>query len=147
MPRPFLASMLVLAFLVPTSAHAQASADRAAVRRVITAFADGVHTGELTRIDALFAPSGVHILVDNTALHGWADYRDEHLKPAMVRYSSLRYAHTGIEVTLRGNIAWTAFRWQMSGAGEGSVPALGRGTAILEQIDGQWLIAHLHFSK
>jgi len=147
MRSPLLALMSVLAFLAPAGTQAQAAAERTAVQRVITAFADGIHTGSLAEVDALFTPSGVHILVDNAALHGWADYRDQHLKPEMARYSDLRYAHTGIESTLRGNIAWTAFRWQMSGAADGPAPVLGRGTAVLEKIDGQWLIAHLHLSK
>jgi len=142
-----LTPMLMLAFLVPVGAHAQSSAERTAVQRVITAFADAIHTDALNNIDALFAPSGVHILIDNQALHGWAEYRDYHLRPEMRLYSGLRYAHTGIESSIRGNIAWSAFRWQMSGTGDGPAPVLGRGTAVLENFDGQWLIAHLHLSR
>ena len=147
MRRPLLASMMALAFLVPAAASAQRTEERAALRRVITAFADGIHTDQLASIDALFAPSGVHILIDNQALHGWTEYRDFHLKPEMARYSDLRYAHTGIESSVRGNIAWVAFRWQMSSAGEGPAPVLGRGSAVLEKIDDRWLIAHLHLSR
>ncbi len=147
MRSPLLASMIALAFLVPATVNGQQSADRAAVQRVITAFADGIHTNALADIDALFAPSGVHILIDNQALHGWAEYRDFHLKPEMARYSGLRYAHTGIESSVRGNIAWAAFRWQMSSAGDGPAPVLGRGSAVLEKIDGSWKIAHLHLSR
>ncbi len=147
MRRPLLRSLMTVAFVIPASVNAQATEERAAVQSVVTAFADAIHTGALSEIDALFTPSGVHILVDNAALHGWADYRDEHLRAEMARYSDVRYAHTGIEATVRGNIAWAAFRWQMSGAAAGPAPVLGRGTAILERINGQWLIAHLHFSK
>ncbi len=140
-------AMLALAVIVPVSAFAQANEDRAAVRGVITALADGIHTNALAEIDALFAPSGVHILVDNAALHGWGEYRDDHLMPEMARYSDLRYAHTGIESSVRGNIAWAAFRWQMSSAGDGPAPVLGRGSAVLEKIEGSWRIAHLHLSR
>ena len=147
MRRPSLFSMIALGVLVPGSVNAQAADDRADVQRVITAFADGIHTGALGGIDALFAPSGVHILVGDAALHGWADYREERLRPEMARYSGLRYAHTAIESSVRGNIAWAAFRWQMSGADGGPAPVLGRGTAVLEKINGQWLIAHLHLSR
>ncbi len=65
----------------------------------------------------------------------------------MARYPNLRYAHTGVESSVRGNIAWAAFRWQMSSAGEGPAPVLGRGSAVLEKIDGRWRIAHLHLSR
>ncbi len=147
MRRPLLASMMSLAFLVPASASAQQTEERAAVRQVITAFADGIHTNQLVGIDRLFAPSGVHILLDNQALHGWAEYHDFHLRPEMARYPDLRYAHTGIESSVRGNIAWASFRWQMSSAGEGPAPVLGRGSAVLEKIGDRWLIAHLHLSR
>ncbi len=144
---PLLASMMALAFLVPASARAQPTAEQTAVQRVIAAFADGIHTGRLADIDGIFAPSGVHILTDNAALHGWAEYRDLHLMPEMARYSDLRYAHTGIESSVRGSIAWAAFRWQMSSAGGEPAPVLGRGSAVLEKIDDRWRIAHLHLSR
>jgi len=147
MRRPALSAMLALAVLVPAAAHAQANEDRAAVTAVITKFADGIHTNSLGDIDALFAPTGIHILLDDVALHGWGDYRDQYLKPEMARYPSLRYAHTGIEASVRGNIAWAAFRWQMSTAGDGPAPVLGRGSAVLEKINGNWRIAHLHLSR
>ena len=147
MRRPLLHAMMTLAFVIPAGVNAQATDDRAAVQSVVTAFADGIHTGSLADIDALFAPSGIHIVLDNAALHGWAEYRDLHLMPEMARYSDLRYAHTGIEASVRGNIAWAAFRWQMSSAGGEPAPVLGRGSVVLERIDGQWLIAQLHLSR
>ena len=147
MRRAWLTSMTVLAFLVPATVSAQQTEERAAVRRVIIALADGIHTNQLAGIDRLFAPSGVHILLDNQALHGWDEYHDFHLRPEMARYPDLRYAHTGIESSVRGNIAWAAFRWQMSSAGDWPAPVLGRGTVVLEKIDGSWKIAHLHFSR
>ena len=89
---------------------------------MITECADGIRTGQLGNIDALFAPSAIHIILDNMALHGWAEYRDDHLRPEMARFSDLRYAHTGIETSLRGNIAWTAFRWRCPAPGRGPSP-------------------------
>ena len=142
-----LTSALLIAVILPSAVQAQASNDRAAVQAVVTALADAVHQNALSSADQLFAPTGVHVLAGNAALHGWGEYRTEVLEPEMARYGSLRYAHTGIETSVRGNIAWTAFRWQMSSAGDGPAPALGRASAVLEKIDGSWKIAHLHFSR
>ena len=147
MRKPVLTSALALALLVPAVASAQENADREAVQAVITSFADAIHTNQLGNIDALFAARGVHIVVDNAALHGWGEYRDDYLMPELARYPETRYAHTGIESSMRGNIAWVAFRWQMSSAGDGPAPVLGRGSAVLEKIDNRWLIAHLHVSR
>jgi ketosteroid isomerase-like protein len=147
MRKPLLTPMIALALLVPAGAAAQQSEERAAVHQVITSLADGIHTNQLGNIDALFAPSGVHVIVDDVALHGWDEYREGHLMPEMARYPELRYAHTGIEASIRGNIAWVAFRWQMSTGGDGPAPVLGRSSAVLEKIDDRWLIAHLHLSR
>lgn len=146
MRRLFLPSILALAIVAPIQVQAQTE-DHAAVGNVITALADAIHTNTLGQADALFAPRGVHILVDNAAVHGWGEYRDDYLMPEMARYGDVRYAHTGIESSVRGNIAWSAFRWQMSSPGDGPEAALGRGSAVLEKIDGRWRIAHLHLSR
>ena len=147
MRSPILTLLMGLALLAPTVVAAQQDEERAAIRQVITSLADGIHTNQLATIDALFAPTGVHVITDEAALHGWGEYRDVHLKPEMARYPQLRYAHTGIETSVRGNVAWVAYRWQMSTAGDGPEPLLGRGTAVLEKIDGRWLITHLHVSR
>ena len=137
----------VAAAAFPASLSAQDTAERAAVQRVLVAFANNVHTGRLAENEALFTPTGVHILTGDEALHSWAEYRDQRLAPELARYTGVRYAHTGVETSVRGNIAWAAFRWQMSGAGDGPAPVLGRATAVLEKLGEGWLIAHLHFSR
>lgn len=146
MRRPILYSLLALALLVPAAAKAQQNVERAAIHGVVSALADGIHTNQLGTIDQLFAPTGVHVLSGGSAFHGWTEYRDDLLRPRMASFAELRYAHTGIEASIRGNVAWVAFRWQMSTGGDGPAPMLGRGTAVLEKIDGSWLILHLHFS-
>jgi len=147
MRKSTLAVALMIAGMLPSIAQAQASDDRAAVQAVVTALADAVHQNALSNADQLFAPTGVHVLAGAAALHGWGEYRTEVLEPEMARYGNLRYAHTGVETSVRGNIAWTAFRWQMSSTGDGPAPALGRASAVLEKVDGSWKIAHLHFSR
>jgi ketosteroid isomerase-like protein len=147
MRTPILTSMTVLALLAPAMAGAQQNPERAAIQQVITSFADAIHTNQLGNVDALFAPTGIHIIVDDAALHGWAEYRDGYLMPEMVRYPQLRYAHTGLETSVRGNVAWVAFRWQMSTSGDAPAPVLGRASAVLEKIGDRWLITHLHVSR
>lgn len=147
MRKPLFAAMMALTILVPASITAQQREARLAVQQVIAALADGIHSNRLADVDTLFAPTGVHIILDNAALHGWGEYRDQYLKAEMARYPDLRYAHTGVESSVRGNITWAAFRWQMSSRGQGPAPVLGRGSAVLEKIDGRWRIAHLHLSR
>ena len=144
-----MAGLLALAFALPTLAVAQAppdSRDRAAVQRVLTGYAASVQSGDYAAVEALFGP-GLHILTGPLALHSWAEYRDQELKPAAARFGGLRYTHSGIETTVRGDVAWSNFRWQMAGTADTPPPVLGRATAVLERLDGQWKIVALHFSK
>jgi hypothetical protein len=137
---------LLLGLLAPSAGHAQATPDpeRAAVQQVITRLGEYIQAGNLSAADSLFPARG-HVLTDNATTHSWAQYRDQYLKPEMARYQGLRYAHTAVEPVVRGNVAWVAFRREISGTG--ATPVSGRGTAVLEKINGRWLIVHLHMSQ
>jgi ketosteroid isomerase-like protein len=145
---PFPAAVLLfLLALAPVAAHAQAAPnpERAAVQQVITRFGEHIRAGELDAIAALFPPRGVHILTDDATTHGWAEYRDEHLRPEMA-YHGGHYVHSAVEAVVREDVAWVAFRREF---GPPDTPARvsGRGTAVLEKRDDGWVIVHLHMSR
>lgn len=142
--------VLLVGLVVPAALPAQQAApdpERAAVAAVITGFAEKVQANDLAALDSIFPARGVHILVDTATTHGWAEYRDRFLKPEMARYPGLRYAHTAVEAVVRGNVAWVAFRRQLSSGAQGATPVPGRGTAVLEKRDNRWIIVHLHMSE
>jgi ketosteroid isomerase-like protein len=142
-----MAGLTLLVLGTPAGAHAQVdNQDRAAVQRVLTGYAANVQSGNLSAVEAVFG-SAPHILTGSSALHSWAEYRDQVLQPDIARFTGLRYTHSGIETTVRGNVAWSNFRWQMAGTAETPAPVLGRATAVLEKLEGQWKIVALHFSK
>ena len=89
----------------------------------------------------------LHILTNDATTHGWVEYRDGYLRPELARYPGLRYTHTAIEPVVRGNVAWVAFRRELSSSTAGAEPVQGRGTAVLEKRDGRWVIVHLHLSR
>ena len=138
-----------MATLFPSLLYAQRAPDpeRDAVQRVIADFAEHVQANDLSALDSLFPPRGLHILTDNATTHGWAEYRDQYLTPELARHPGLRYAHTAIEPVVRGNVAWVAFRRELSSNAAGAEPVQGRGTAVLEKRDGRWVIVHLHMSQ
>ena len=144
--RPALIAGLIALASFTTPAAGQDTAERAAVQRVLSGYAQDIQSGNLASIEAAFAP-GAHILTGTAALHSWAEYRDQNLKPETARFTGLRYTHSGIETTVRGTVAWANFRWQMAGTADTPAPVLGRGTAVLEKLEGTWKIAVLHFSK
>lgn len=43
-------------------------------------------------------------------------------------------------------VAWVAFRKVVSAA-SGPAPTVARGSAVLEKVDGRWIIVHYHVSR
>ena len=122
--------------------------ERAAVQQVILSLATYIQSGNLAAIDSLFPPRGVHILTDTMTTHGWVEYRDNHLKPELARFTNVKYTHSSVEAQVRGTIAWVAFRQQIAGdTPGGAAQVTGRGSAVLEKRDGRWIIVHLHVSR
>ncbi|GIW53152.1 MAG: hypothetical protein KatS3mg081_2507 [Gemmatimonadales bacterium] len=150
MSRHLMATALAgLAFTThPALAAQQESADAAAVRRVVEAFAQYSQAKNLKAIDTLFAPDHwVQIIEGAGANHGWVDYRDNHLAPELAEFQNFQYRYFAIEPQVRGSVAWTPFRYELSvDTPRGHMEVEGRGTAILEKRGNRWLIVHLHTS-
>ena len=143
-------SLLLLsvpAVFVPALASAQRTPnpDRAAVSEVITSLGQYFQAGDMAAAETLFRSGGMHILTNDATTHGWAEYRDRYLAPELAPLEGLRYAHTAVEPVVRGSVAWVAFRREISGTGRTAVE--GRGTAVLEKVDDDWVIVHLHMSR
>ena len=147
-PRLPIVGLLLLAILSPSNVRAQRAPDleRDSVQQVIINLAEYIQAGDMASIEPLFRGRGVHILTDSATTHGWAEFRDEHLKPELEKYQELRYTHSAVEPVVRGNVAWVAFRRELSATGI-TTPVSGRGTAVLEKIDGRWVIVHIHMSR
>lgn len=145
----FTTALLLTATLCPSLLYSQRAPDpeRDAVERVVAEFATQVQASNLSALDSLFPPRGLHILTDDATTHGWAEYRDQYLRPEMERFPGLRYAHTAIEPVVRGDVAWVAFRRELASSAQTVEPVHGRGTAVLEKREGRWVIVHLHLSS
>ena len=124
-----------------------ANPERDAVVAVIADLAAKIQANNLAGIDSLFPARGGHILADSVTTHGWVEFRDKILKPEIARYPALKYEHTAIEPVIRGNVAWVAFRRLLSNTNSSAPAVQGRGTAVLEKINGRWTIVHLHVSQ
>jgi ketosteroid isomerase-like protein len=144
-------ALIAFALLTPRALYAQVpdNRDRAAVQRVLVSYADNVQSGNLAAVEALFVAPGpeLHILYGDAHLHTFAEYRDPYLKPETQRFSGLRYTHSGIETVVHGDVASSVFRWQMAGSGSTPAPILGRASALLQKVNGEWKIVVLHLSK
>ena len=139
-------SMLVAA-AVPSVVLAQ-NDDESAVVKVLLAIAQYSQEGNLGAMDTLYASGGgVHIIEGAGVNHGWEDYRDNHLAPELEGFENFQYRYFSIEPEVRGDVAWTAFRYDLSvDTSRGHTEIEGRGTAVLEKTNGRWQIVHMHTS-
>lgn len=119
-----------------------------AVRRILESWAELAQAGELADMGELVAQRrGVHFIEGAGVNHGWTEYRDEHLAPELEAFTDLRYRYLAIEPVVQGDFAYAAFRYELqAGTPSGSIDIEGRGTAVLEHLDGRWQIVHLHTS-
>ena len=139
---------LVISFLVMTSPISAQTTLESEVQNLLSTVAASFQSGDLQPLDELFAAGrGVHIIEGAGVNHGWAEYRDDHLRPELEVLENLNYRYFAIEPQVRGNMAFAAFRYELSGSMEGrELDIEGRGTAVLERLAGQWKIVHLHTS-
>ncbi|MFQ6046297.1 MAG: YybH family protein [Gemmatimonadales bacterium] len=137
-----------LAVGAPASSLRAQAPEEDAVRRVVESVAAFSQAKDFAGLDTLYAPdSWVHIIEGTGVNHGWADYRDHHLRPELAEFENFKYRYYAIEPQVRGGVAWTPFRYELSvDTQRGHVEIEGRGTAVLEKRDGRWLVVHLHTS-
>jgi len=135
----------ILLMSVPLRAQ---SSDVDSVRAVLVAYAEGMQAKDLDAMEALVAPGrDLHIIEGAGVNHGWADYRDHHLGPELERAETFEIRYHAVEPQVRGNFAWTSFRYDLLAEMDGNeINMEGRGTAVLEKRDDRWLIVHLHTS-
>lgn len=139
--------ILAVLLSAPAGAAAQ-TAEALKVAKVVEALAAHAQAGDLRALDSLYAPdSWVRVVEGAGVNHGWADYRDHHLGPELKEMKNLRYRYYDVEPQVRGNVAWASFRYDLATeTPRGKIEMEGRGTAILEQRGGRWVVVHLHTS-
>ena len=127
---------------------AQADDATAEIRLALERVAESFESGELGLLDDVFAPGpGVHIIEGAGVNHGWAEYRDHHLRPELEAFENFEYRYFAIEPVVRGDMAFAAFRYELSAVmNDSPLNIEGRGTAVLERLDGHWKIVHMHTS-
>jgi len=143
-----LVGLLVASALASPVAAQDAPGPEAEVRAVLESYAALAQAGDLDGMGELFSQSpSVHIIEGAGVDRGWVDYRDNHLAPELEAFRDFRYRYFAVEPVVRGDFAYAAFQYELQAQyGERDLDIEGRGTAVLERIDGRWQIVHLHTS-
>ena len=118
------------------------------ISRVVEALATLSVAKDLAGLDTLYAPDpGVRVIEGAGVNKGWVDYRDHHLGPELKEMKNFRLRYYDVEPQVRGNVAWASFRYELGAdTPHGPAESEGRGTAVLENRNGRWLVVHLHTS-
>ena len=129
-------------------ANAQAN-DQEGVRRALLDNAAGFERSDMATLNRVWAQDeSVTVFENGYANYGWADYRDNHLKPEMGEMKNVKYALTDIKPRIAGSTAWATFKYTFSAdVKDRHVEGGGLGTAVLEKRDGRWQIVHWHTSN
>ncbi len=143
------AAMAVCALVFPLALEAQAGAarDRAQVEAVVRAAYAHSEAGNLSALDTIYTANAT--IIEGAGLdRSWVNYRDHHLAPELKEFKDFRYRPSDIEVTVEGDQAWVMFRYALAATmGERTIDNVGRGTMILQRVNGQWRIRHSHTSS
>jgi ketosteroid isomerase-like protein len=123
---------------------AEGTADEEAVAATIEAVFEATERSDFAALDSLYAGSELTVIEGAGINRGWADYRDDHLKPELKDFRSFVYRPFEIEAQAAGEFAWAIFRYDLKVELEDrSVDNVGRGTAILVRRDGRWIVRHM----
>lgn len=139
-------ALLMVLFSVST-ANAQ-SDDAQTIRALLEAVAAYMQAGDMASLGDIYAPGrGVHIIEGSGVNHGWDDYRDNHLGPELNAYKNFTYKYLAIEPVVKGEFAFVALRYELTAdTDSGHIEMEGRGTTVLEKMEGRWRIVHTHTS-
>ena len=146
--RKFRSVLVFSMFATAGSGMVSAQTPEQQVTRVVEALATLSVAKDLAGLDTLYSPdAGVRVIEGAGVNKGWADYRDHHLGPELKEMKNFRSRYYDVEPQVRGNVAWASFRYELGvDTPRGPAESEGRGTAVLENRNGRWLVVHLHTS-
>tara|TARA_R110002167_G_scaffold254359_3_gene460593 strand:- start:7944 stop:8369 length:426 start_codon:yes stop_codon:yes gene_type:complete len=136
-----------MVFLSMHTANAQ-SDDAQTIKALLETVAAYMQAGDMESLGDVYAPGrGVHIIEGSGVNHGWDDYRDNHLGPELNAYKNFTYKYLAIEPVVKGEFAFVALRYELTAdTDSGHIEMEGRGTTVLEKMEGRWRIVHTHTS-
>lgn len=131
--------------VIPDSTQRALTPEERKVASTIEALFAAAERNDMTALDSMYAGADLTVVESAGMNRGWADYRDHHLVPEMKEMKNFRYRPFDIEPHVSGNLAWAIFRYHLRAeTPERLVDNIGRGTAILENRQGRWVVRHTH---
>ena len=123
--------------------------DKELVEETVLLNAKAYEEKNLKKLDGIWSNrDGVLVFEGGYQNVGWSDYRENHLKPELKKFSKVRYRYYDISIHLAGQTAWTTLNYSFHGKmGGRDIRVDGVGTIVLEKQNEKWLIVHSHVSS
>ena len=114
----------------------------------LQAFHDALTTGDVAAVEAHVVADDSFMMIEGTHVnHGWADYRDNHLKGELGDLAKVRFRLSDYHVQLADGLAATSFAFNiLPKTGPEKNFGSGRETVILVKTEAGWKIRFLHSS-
>lgn len=144
--RVVLPALILGTAVLPGALTAQASADSAAVARVVERFHGALEAGDSATAIALLAPDAV--ILESGSAESVAEYRAHHL-PADIEFArAIKGTRAALRVTVRGDVAWAAGTSTTQGEFKGrAVNSAGAELMVLVRTASGWRISAIHWSS
>lgn len=139
--------LLAVAALAPVNPlHAQTSADSLRVAETVDGFHRALVAGDTAAILAALT-SGARVL-EGGAIETVAEYADHHLPADIAFAQAVQRERSGVEVTVRGDVAWAVSSSRAVGRwGEREIDSRSAELMVLERTPSGWRIAAIHWSS
>jgi uncharacterized membrane protein/ketosteroid isomerase-like protein len=128
--------------------QAPLSPAEAEVVAALQSFHEALTTGDVAAVEAQVVADDSFMMIEGTHVnHGWADYRDNHLKGELGDLSKVRFRLSDYHVQIADGLAATSFAFNiLPKTGPERNFGSGRETVILVKTDAGWKIRFLHSS-
>jgi len=146
----FFASSAALAHEDEHDDGAFTSSDPAAaeISAALTGYASAVAKSNIEGMAAYVLQSDKYSIIEGGhANWGWADYRDNHLRPEFEsdKFKITAYSYSDIRVSVAGDVAYATYNSRIEYIYDGEEKSRdGMGTAIFVKTENGWRIRHMH---
>ncbi len=118
------------------------------ISTVLTGYAREVAKSNVEGIATYVIQSDAFSIIEGShANWGWADYRDNHLKPEFSsdKFKITAFSISDIRVSIAGDVAYATFKSKIEFTLDGEAKSNdGMDTAILVKTEDGWRIRHMH---
>jgi len=123
-----------------------AQTDSAAVAATVASYHRALATGDSATALSLLADDAV--ILESGGIETRAEYRSHHLSSDIEFARSLKPVEAALNVTVRGDVAWTTSTSVAQGQFRGrAVNSSGAELMVLTRVAGSWKIAAIHWSS